>query len=171
MTSYRQQQIYDVMRKWERENPFPARPTIPAGTPNRRALQHAADAEFLRSAAVTAWHDARAIALARITHELRSASARERATTPEATERRHIFAELRRRGFVRETVSGRSAYYRNGPMRVRVSDHDVPTTPEREYSRENGGTTWADSGASFVIGRDDAAEWLAWIDERMVCHA
>ena len=60
---------------------------------------------------------------------------------------------LRRLGFQREHKSrdSASAYYRRGSSRVRVSDHSVPYTAEREAAVAAGGFSWATCGWSIEI--------------------
>lgn len=81
--------------------------------------------------------------------------------------RARVFYHLRKMGFVREHTSGRSAYYRTRlaviDLRVRVSDHDVPLTCEREFNRNAGGFTWADSGYSIDLTAVSAIEAGRWL--------
>lgn len=68
------------------------------------------------------------------------------------------FKNLRRWGFRREHASEASAYYLRDSdgARVRVSDHEVPETPEREYNAANGGFSWATRGLQIRV---DAAPY------------
>lgn len=86
---------------------------------------------------------------------------------PEHQVRQKLFRELRRLGFERYTTSGRSAYYehRETGLRVRVSNHHVPMTPERSHNMNNGGSSWSDSQWSHVIGCDDADVFLSKIKD------
>ena len=63
--------------------------------------------------------------------------------------RRAIQKTLRTNGFRLEYTKGGSNYYTKfedtGRHTVRVSDHDVPLTPERAYNANNGGFSWADA--------------------------
>lgn len=90
--------------------------------------------------------------------KLEAAAAVKRAAV--TAERPKVFAALRRLGFKREHTSGVSAYYRKGVMMVRVSDHEVPLTAERDYNLQNGGRSWANSRWSFVIGENNLEDWL-----------
>lgn len=140
---------------------------IPAGTPNRNRLYREACEDAGRRRLLPE----NVSRLRELLDKLRAAmrvEARQRmiANRPaDHAERQRVFRELRRLGFAREHVSGRSAYYRRGSLVVRVSDHDVPVTPEREWNSDNGGRTWSGSWRSLVVGRDDANEWLAGIRE------
>lgn len=142
-------------------------PRLPPGTPNRRARQREIDHEAHARACLPE-NIARRLELRR---ELRRAqhaeraraAAKARAADPLTAVRRRLSAKLRALGFKREHTSGRSAYYRHGLLIVRVSDQEVPDTPDREWNREHGHFTWAGSGASFIVGQDDPDEWLEWI--------
>lgn len=55
-------------------------------------------------------------------------------------------------GWKPEYVSGGSSfYYSKGDRRLRVSDHDVPLTAEREYNASNGGFSWASKGEKITL--------------------
>lgn len=148
---------------------------VPAGTPFRRQLEREAHAEAHARACLPE-NIAKRLALhAERRAAERSATARKAAarlaTDPEHQERQRIFRELRKLGFKREYTSGRSAYYSRGGFQVRISDHCVPMTAEREWNQAvNGFRTWASSHWSFVIGSDDvitADEWLADVRDKI----
>lgn len=155
------EQIADDIREFERQF---APAVIPAGTPDRKRLQRAAYDEAARRSCMpenisrrrALWADKKAAER----REKAKRVAERLAACPEHRERQRIFRALRTLGFRRECTSGRSAYYRRIDIVVRISDHDVPETPERIYARENGGFSWADSGNSFVVGRDDADQFI-----------
>jgi hypothetical protein len=148
---------------------------IPKGTPDRRQLQR--DADDARSAIARrpdnikrrrelmgAIVKAKRAEQAAIRRELRPL------LDPFYDERQRVFRALRKLGFRREYASGRSAYYTDGLLSVRISDHDVPMTPEREWNCDNGGRSWANSALSLVIGRDDADEWLMELESKRSYH-
>lgn len=55
-------------------------------------------------------------------------------------------------GWNPEHVSGGSSfYYSKGERRLRVSDHDVPLTAEREYNAANGGFSWSSKGEKITL--------------------
>ena len=146
-------------------------PAIPAGTPDRKRLQRETRDEANRRAClpenverrIFLWQEKR---VAERAAKARQVAAR-RAADPEHQERQRIFRELRLLGFKREYASGKSAYYRRDFVCVRISDHDVPMTPERAHDIANGGFSWSGSSRSFVVGRDDIDEFLASLSERL----
>jgi hypothetical protein len=79
---------------------------------------------------------------------------------PHSLIRRRVLRELRRLGFKREHTSGLSAYYIyddggvRRPLRVRVSDHEVPLTGDRSSAP----FTWA-LGWNIIISK--AISWRA----------
>jgi hypothetical protein len=78
-------------------------------------------------------------------------------------QRRRIAARLRKLGFRldrRQQGGSGSTYYALGLLAVRISDHEVPMTEDRQCARENGKHTWARSRWSFVLGQDDESDWL-----------
>jgi len=150
-------------------------PVIPAGTENRKRLQREAiDAAYAR-ACLPENVTKRLALIAERKAAKRSETARKTAARlaadPEHQERQRIFRELRKLGFKREHTSGRSAYYSRGGFQVRISDHCVPMTAEREWNQAvNGFRTWASSHWSFVVGSDDvitADEWLADVRDKI----
>ena len=57
-------------------------------------------------------------------------------------------------GFVLERDqegTSKSRYYQKGNLRVRVSDHEIPLTPERQYNRKTMGEPWKD----FVVAKEN----------------
>jgi hypothetical protein len=160
-------------------------PVILPGTPNRRRLECelareqdlylageelSLEREAARSELKKQLQAARRQRLAELKRELE---------TPEEkavkAERRKIFAGLRRLGFKREHVSGASAYYvgvatDHDVIHVRVSDHEVPYTADRERAVAEGGFSWAVCGWNWVLGaeRDETAEeWLERLERRV----
>ena len=150
-------------------------PVIPAGTENRKHLQREAIDTAHARACLPENVTERLALIAERKAAKRSETGRKTAARlaadPEHQERQRIFRELRKLGFKREYTSGRSAYYSRGGFQVRISDHDVPMTAEREWNQAvNGFRTWASSRWSFVIGGDDvitADEWLADVVEKI----
>jgi len=149
------------------------RPTIvPTGTPNRKRLQREADREAHERACLPE-NRARRRALhaelrrARAVEKRRATIAAKRADPTEQT-RRWLQDWLRRLGFRREyrSQSG-SAYYRHAAQDVvvRVADHDVPLTAERE----DAGFTWARHGWSLDPSRSrmDLARYLVEIRQEL----
>jgi hypothetical protein len=78
-------------------------------------------------------------------------------------------------GFVLERDqegTSKSRYYQKGNLRVRISDHEIPLTPERQYNRETMGEPWKD----FVVAKENKrgvsvqeekiAELKNWIAEQ-----
>lgn len=131
---------------------------IPAGTEFRRKLQAEADAEARRLALLPKniarrlkLHDKLNEAEKKLKAAQKSAAAKLRATSPEVKIRRAIQSELREAGFALQRSAGGSNYYeRFGDAPdfrcevVRVSDHHVPHSDERQWNTENGRTSWAD---------------------------
>lgn len=134
---------------------------VPAGTPNRKNIIAA-----IRDAIHAAIHTPdrvaeRAAALAQTRRDIMARRRAARlASSPDHAERHRVYRELRAMGFRRTHVSGRSAYYTRGCLTLRVSDHAVPMTAEREHALVNGGQSWASSSRSLVLGDDDVDEWL-----------
>jgi hypothetical protein len=152
------QLIEKLMAEWMESHPMPAYPPrIPAGTPNRRQLQNQQNSAH-SAGPLRQWDLAYCAAMAIAKKQARSEAAIERNRTPEAVERRAVLAAVRAAGFRREYTSGASGYYRRRGLVIRVSDHEVPETAEREQSRANGGHTWANSRLSFVIGGGQTIE-------------
>ena len=152
------------------EAQFRADVEIPKGTPYRRRLRE----EALNAALAIAWLPRNVERRVKLIADLRKAKRAEKAALrrelrplldPNYDERQRVFRALRKLGFRREYASGSSAYYTNGPISVRISDHDVPTTPERDWNAANGGRSWAGSGLSLVVGRDDADQWISDLEE------
>lgn len=80
---------------------------------------------------------------------------------------RRLTTRLRALGFERERSQGGSVYYRYAGQgwnlldrhwTLRLSDHEVPWNAERQWARDNGGHTWADSDWN-LIGEDQAEVW------------
>ena len=140
-------------------------PEIPAGTPFRKQLQREAIDAAHKRACLPENIKRRLALMAERQRARRSETAKTAAAVrqadPEHRERQRIFRELRKMGFRREFTSNRSAYYSRGSLQVRVSDHEVPLTAEREWNMSMGGKSWANSRRSYVVGGDmDFDEWL-----------
>lgn len=112
----------------------------------------------------------------RVTAALKAREERERQREVEEAENRkkwakdrlRIFARLRKMGFKRDTTTDGSAYYRHPcGLVVRVSDHEVPLTEEREWNLLNGRRSWADSRYSFVCG-GDLDGWFEEVHQRLI---
>lgn len=162
------QRAKDALDAFDREYPRPSEIRVLAGTSNRKRLQREAFEQWAKAESVyrTARYPLAAAYRAVVQREVRSSAAKTRASEPESVMRRKVFAHLRRMGFKRETVSGASAYYQRGLLKVRVSDHEVPLTAEREHNIKQGGMSWANSSRSIVIDPRDpvgAARWLVEI--------
>lgn len=132
--------------------------TIPAGTPDRRRLQReaydSARAEACRPANV-----ARRLSLAAelskaVAAEKRRQTLAAKAADPQEQTRAWLMQWLRRLGFRREIRTGSgSAYYTCGECRVRLADHDVPWTAERQRAIDAGCWSWCTHGWSLRIDR------------------
>lgn len=149
---------------------------IPAGTPNRKALQLAENERCHQLACLPENIAKRLALLAELTKVRKSAklksSAALRKANPLLQLRSWIYRRLRKMGFVRETQTATgSAYYRCGSRRVRISDHEVPDTEQRQYNRANGGYSWANNRFSFEIQHDTtwiaAAKWLVAVRQSL----
>jgi len=77
--------------------------------------------------------------------------------------RSELIKSLRGLGFKQEFKSKGSQYFvlqnardkfSTTPLRVRVSDHQVPMTGERQHAIDTGGFTWAEHGWNFVVDPD-----------------
>lgn len=159
------QELYSELKTFESQF---AREIIPAGTPDKKRLQREADERRAARSSSPENVAVRLAIMAEIKKVKRSEAAKSRAKSPDAVIRRLIFKYLRKMGFKREHVSGRSAYYTMlagmTMISVRVSDHHVPMNSERQWNADNGGATWADSEMSFVVedhtSSIDALRWL-----------
>lgn len=146
---------------------------IPAGTPNRKQLQEQARQVAHQISCRPENVDKRWELLKEMRKAKRSENAKRvaaiRKSDPEHNARQKLFRELRKLGFKRYTTSGKSAYYEHETcgLRVRVSDHSVPMTPERIHNMNYGGRSWADSQWSHVIGEDDSERFLESIRDRL----
>jgi hypothetical protein len=129
---------------------------IAAGTPDRKRLRNAAR-DAAHGQACRPENVARRLALiaereAARRREASRRSAAARAADPVEQLRQWTFRWLRRIGLTRETRTGSgSAYYSVGSCRVRVSDHDVPMTDERQHNVDHGGFSWATHGWTIRI--------------------
>lgn len=81
---------------------------------------------------------------------------------------------LRRAGFRSERRAqggSESRYYSRGPLRVRISDHEIPMTPEREHSRSIHGAPWTEfvfamqSPRGIVVRREELDRLSGWVRE------
>lgn len=145
---------------------LPAFEDAPPGTPNRKIIHR--ERMAARRAAIDAAMAAAGFSYSAFRDaEIKRLRQEEKAAkTPAQKEaesaRRRIFTALRKLGFKREHTSGASAYYSHirAGLTVRISDHDVPMTAEREHNLAHGGRSWANSRFSFVLGDGCEAEWL-----------
>ena len=79
------------------------------------------------------------------------------------TIRRAMQAKLQRLGFTLERSDGGSNYFTrlstdNDIERIRISDHEVPITDERDHNSRNGGFSWAVGGNQIIITDFDTPE-------------
>jgi hypothetical protein len=90
------------------------------------------------------------------------AAAAKRQRDPQHALRQWVYNHLLKMGFRRETkTSSGSVYYRLGGHTVRISDHEVPLTSQREDSLASGAHSWADSRWSLELTTCfAAARWL-----------
>ena len=137
----------------------------PPGTPNRTKLMAAARSDSGLGDLVELRREIYDELEARRKAWLRSSMAAERAADPQQKLRRWVFRWLRKLGFSREHTSGESAYYCHATgLAVRVSQHEVPDNPERDWNAQNGGFSWAHTWRSLTLhpegGWREAAEWL-----------
>jgi len=158
---------------FDAEIPQPA--SLPKGTPDRRRLDSKAFDEYVQRRFAGGRRDR----YRRLTAELQAAktslrrsesarlAARLRAADPRTAIHAAIKKELIARGYRMERSDGGrggSRYYerwnseQNDWDRVRVSDHRVPETAEREYNVENGGFSWATCGISLIISDYDSPD-------------
>lgn len=71
-------------------------------------------------------------------------------------------------GFSLEYASDLSCHYARGPRaRIRVSDHRVPTTAEREHNATHGGFSWTRQGVEIIL---PAADLEREIREAIECY-
>lgn len=68
-------------------------------------------------------------------------------------------------GWAVEAHTRGSIYYSRGKHRLRLSNHEVPFTAEREYAASNGGWTWHRHGWQIITARTTLSDCLAEIDE------
>lgn len=87
-------------------------------------------------------------------------------------ERRGYQADLRLRplhnrlielGWVVQTHTNGSVYYTKGGERVRLSNHEVPSTAEREHAASSGGWTWHRHGWQIITAFGDSDKCFAEI--------
>lgn len=57
-----------------------------------------------------------------------------------------------------------SLYFARGGDRVRVSDHEVPETADREHAREHGGFSWS-RGRNIILPVDNMAAAVAALND------
>lgn len=81
------------------------------------------------------------------------------------------YKHLRRLGFKRAHKSGSGSTYYDHPngMRVRVSDHAVPWSEEREYNRDSNRLSWHDNEDSLdsFHSKIHVARWLVGVKRRL----
>lgn len=68
-------------------------------------------------------------------------------------------------GWKVETHTNGSVYYTKGKERLRLSNHEVPSTAEREHAAASGGWTWSRHGWQIITARQTLDACLAEIDE------
>lgn len=68
-------------------------------------------------------------------------------------------------GWMVETHTRGSVYYTKGGERLRLSNHEVPLTAEREYAASSGGWTWSRHGWQIITARQTLDACLAEIQE------
>ena len=64
-----------------------------------------------------------------------------------------------------ETHTHGSVYYTKGKERLRLSNHEVPSTAEREYAAAGGGWTWSKHGWQIITAHQTIDACMAEIDE------
>lgn len=90
--------------------------------------------------------------LRRIRQEEENAQRRQEAKEQKVVEQRDAAAKhLKSKGWKLDAETEGSQYYRNGTRLLRVSDHAVPATPEREFNAQHGGFSWAASTNQIIL--------------------
>ena len=110
--------------------------------------------------AVQAWIDSNQSAYAKykLDKDYQESAALQKATAETTAKIDALLSEandaLINAGFVLERDqegTSKSRYYQKGNLRVRVSDHEIPLTPERQYNKETMGEPWKD----FVVAKEN----------------
>ncbi len=68
-------------------------------------------------------------------------------------------------GWIVETSTHGSVYYTRGEYRLRLSNHEVPATAEREHAAANGGWSWHRCGYQIVSSGQPLERLLKEIGE------
>jgi hypothetical protein len=68
-------------------------------------------------------------------------------------------------GWIVETSTHGSVYYARGGERLRLSNHEVPWTVERQDAVENGGWSWHSKGWQIITERQTVEQCMKEIDE------
>lgn len=68
-------------------------------------------------------------------------------------------------GWTVETHTHGSVYYTKGKERLRLSNHEVPSTAEREHAAAGGGWTWSKHGWQIITAHQTIDACMAEIDE------
>jgi hypothetical protein len=68
-------------------------------------------------------------------------------------------------GWAVETSTRGSVYYTKAGKRLRLSNHDVPWTAERQDAVENGGWSWHSKGWQIITERQTVEQCLEEIEE------
>jgi hypothetical protein len=68
-------------------------------------------------------------------------------------------------GWIVETSTRGSVYYSKGGERLRLSNHEVPQTAERDHAAENGRWSWHRCGYQIITERQTVDQCLGEIDE------
>jgi hypothetical protein len=68
-------------------------------------------------------------------------------------------------GWIVETSTHGSVYYTRGGKRLRLSNHEVPWTVERQDAVERGGWSWHSKGWQIITERQTVEQCLEEIDE------
>ncbi len=68
-------------------------------------------------------------------------------------------------GWIVETSTHGSVYYTRGCERLRLSNHEVPWTAERQDAADNGRWSWHSKGWQIITERQTVEQCLAEIDE------
>jgi len=67
-------------------------------------------------------------------------------------------------GWIVETSTHGSVYYSRGGERLRLSNHEVPWTAERQDASDNGRWSWHRSGYQIITERQSLDECMSEID-------
>jgi hypothetical protein len=151
----------------------------PPGTVNRKKILQAAIEDYKSQY----YHPDRQQKIKALNLELKSAQKSERLketiarkkADPKVQLQQFAHKKLKEFGFEREVKSSSGSAYYNNPVsqiRVRVSDHKIPSTAEREHNSENGGFTWSNNPNSLdsLENKMDVARWLVGVKRSHSSH-